>query len=92
MSSRMVRYPPKRSGVGDAAAHDSGADDGDGAYLRHATRPWAPVAARIGDEIGIGLAHVFGQTLLFVVGEEMQASTDTTERCRDVVHVIHHAD
>src|SRR5664279_78807 len=91
MSSRMVRYPPNA----DAWA------------IPRPMIP-APMTAMVwisaiqlslglqfrqdGDEIGIGLAHVLGEALFFVVGQEMQASTDTPERRRYVVHVIHHAD
>src|ERR1022692_1367740 len=86
MSSRMVRYPPTAA-----------------AWAIPRPMIPAPMTAIVrisaiqlslgfqfredGDEIGIGFAHVFRETLFFVVGKKMQASTDTSKCCRYVVHV-----
>src|SRR5664279_1136311 len=90
MSSRMVRYPPKAA-----------------AWAMPRPMIPAPMTAMVrisamrlslglqfredGDEIGIGLAHVVAQALLFLVGEQIQAPTDAPQRGRDVVNVVHHA-
>src|ERR1019366_7372404 len=91
MSSRMVRYPPNAA-----------------AWAMPRPMIPAPITAMVrisamqlnlgfqfredGDEVGIGLAHVVAQALLFLVGEKIQAPADAPQRGCDVVNVIHHAD
>src|SRR5271165_6599359 len=90
MSSRMVRYPPS------AAA----------CAMPRPMIP-APITAIVRtsairlssllqlpedrNEIRIRLAHVFGQPLLLLLGEEMDAHAHTSKGRCYVVHEIHHA-
>ena len=79
----------QRGGVRNAAAHDAGADDGDGADLGHRLLSLFQLLDDV-DEIGIGLAHVLGQSLL-LFGYQIEAGVDAAQGCRDVVDVVHHA-
>src|SRR5208337_2429742 len=91
MSSRMVRYPPS------AAA----------CAMPRPMMP-APMTAMVrtsaialfslfqllddGDKVRIRIAHVVGEALLLLAADQVKACVDAAERCRDIVHVIHHAD
>src|SRR5271166_6179319 len=91
ISSRMVRYPPR------AAAW----------AIPRPMMP-APITAMVrtsgirlsslvqladdGDIVRIGLAHVLGQPLLLIVGEQAHTGGNAAECRRDVVDVIHHSD
>src|SRR5271165_6129101 len=43
-------------------------------------------------EVGVGLAHVFGEAVFLVGGDQVKAGVDATQGRGDVVNVIHHAD
>src|SRR5271169_2968460 len=91
MSSRIVRYPPTAA-----------------AWAMPRPMIPAPMTATVRisamqlgsllqlldhrDHTGIGLTHVFGETLFLFLGKEMQAPVDTPKRRRNIIHVIHHAD
>src|SRR5450755_109096 len=91
MSSRMVRYPPSAA-----------------AWAMPRPMIPAPITAMVRtsairldsllqlgedrNEIRVGLAHVLGKTLLFVLGEEINAHADAAKRRCNVVHEIHIAD
>src|SRR5271165_6316544 len=45
-----------------------------------------------GEEVRVRLAHVFGEALLLVAADQIKACVDAAEGCRDIVHVVHHAD
>src|ERR1017187_1397171 len=90
MSSRMVRYPPNAA-----------------AWAMPRPMIPAPMTGMVrisamrlslgfqfredGDEIGIGLAHVVAEALLFLVRKKIQAPADAPQRRCDVVDVVHHA-
>src|ERR1700690_603447 len=44
------------------------------------------------EEVGVGLAHVFGEALFLLAGELIKTAVDAAQSCRDVVYIIHHAD
>jgi hypothetical protein len=45
-----------------------------------------------GDKVRIGLAHVFGEALLLLFGEEVDADADATEGGGNVVDEVHISD
>src|ERR1035437_2810462 len=89
MSSRMVRYPPNAA-----------------AWAMPRPMIPAPMTAMVrisamrlslglqfredGDEIGIGLAHVVAQTLLFLVGKKIQGLLNHNFLFRDLGDRLHH--
>src|SRR5208283_5329440 len=82
--------PAQRGCVRDASAHNSGADYSNGEDFTHRLLSLFQLLHDV-HEIGIGVPHVFGETLLLLATQQVKAAVDAAQRCGDIVDVVHHA-
>src|SRR5437763_1561014 len=84
----------QRGGVGDAASHDAGADNGNGLDRSAGSGHSLPLFQRLQHlcVVRVGLAHVFGQALALIGSHGGEVGGDAPQGGGNVINVIHHAD